>query len=49
MKDILFATVALCAPIFVVAALSGVVALCEYVGERLGKRRFKRWESNMRS
>lgn len=44
MKDILFASVALCAPMFIVAVLSGAVALCELVGERLGKRRFKEWE-----
>lgn len=49
MKDILFASMALCAPMFIVAVLSGVVALCECVGERLGKRRFQRWEDDMRA
>lgn len=44
MKDILFAAVALCAPMFIVAVLSGAVALCEYVGEKLGKKRYKNWE-----
>jgi hypothetical protein len=44
MKDIIFAAAALCAPMFIVAVLSGAVALCEYVGKRLGKKRFKKWE-----
>ena len=46
MKDIIFASMALCAPMLIVAVLSGVVALCECVWERLGKRRFQRWEAD---
>lgn len=46
MKDIIFAAAALCAPMLIVAVLSGAVALCEYVGEKLGKRRFQRWETD---
>jgi len=44
MKEVLFAAMALCAPMMIVTALCGVVALCECVGERLGKKRFQRWE-----
>lgn len=44
MKEVLFATMALCAPMLIVTALCGAVALCECVGERLGKKRFQRWE-----
>jgi hypothetical protein len=44
MKEVLFASMALCAPMMIVTALCGVVALCEAIGERLGKKRFQRWE-----
>jgi hypothetical protein len=44
MKEALFASMALCAPMMIVAVLCGAVALCETVGERLGKKRFQRWE-----
>ena len=49
MKEVLFAAMALCAPMMIVTALCGVVALCECVGERLGKKRFQRWEDDMRA
>ena len=44
MIEILMAAAALCAPMLIVTALCGVVALCEYVGGKLGKKRFKKWE-----
>jgi len=37
MRDIIFASFAICAPMIIVTALCGAVAICEYVGRRLGQ------------
>jgi len=44
MTDIIISALALCAPMLIVTALCGAVALCERVGEKLGKKRFNKWE-----
>jgi hypothetical protein len=49
MIDILISAAALCAPMLIVTALCGAVALCETIGERFGKRRFQRWEDDRRA
>jgi hypothetical protein len=49
MIDILISAAALCAPMVIVAVLCGAVALCETIGERLGKKRFNRWEDDRRA
>jgi len=49
MSEIILAAMALCAPMLIVAVLCGVVALCETIGERLGKKRFNRWEDDRRA